>query len=134
MNIVLENLFGEVISIYTRAQGIEDGVLVDVSEMAKEAGFKFPVAVTARLWSIINTIPKAYSYQDKTGRLWDVLFMAALYAKRNSGTFIYYTLNMHHEVETEKGKRIRKNLDLKVMIGPGDKYEPVITIMLPYED
>jgi hypothetical protein len=31
----------KVISTYTRAQALEDGVLVDVSEMAKEAGIKF---------------------------------------------------------------------------------------------
>ena len=42
--------FGEPISIYTRAQAIEDGVLVDVSESAREAGFKFPVAVTRTVW------------------------------------------------------------------------------------
>lgn len=128
------NIFGEVISVYTRKQGIEDGVLVDVSKTAKEAGFKFPVAVTVQLWSMITTIPKAYSYQDKNGRLWDVLCMAAFNAKRCSGTTIYYNLTMHHEVENEKGKRILKNLELKVVISPGDKCEPVITIMLPYED
>ena len=37
----------EVISSYSRAQAIEDGVLVDVSTVAKEAGIKFPVAMTA---------------------------------------------------------------------------------------
>jgi type I site-specific restriction endonuclease len=31
-------IFGEVIYSYTRAQAIEDGVLVDVTDMAKEAG------------------------------------------------------------------------------------------------
>jgi len=34
-----------VIHTYTRAQAIEDGVLIDVSEMAREAGFRWPVAV-----------------------------------------------------------------------------------------
>ncbi len=36
----VESFFGEVISTYTRAQAIQDGVLVDVSAMAREAGFK----------------------------------------------------------------------------------------------
>ena len=40
----------EVIFTYTRAQAIEDGVLVDVTKEAKEYGFRFPVAVTNRLW------------------------------------------------------------------------------------
>lgn len=131
---LLNELFGEVISVYTREQAIDDGVLIDVSKTAKGVGFKFPVAVTVQLWSMITTIPKAYSYQDKNGRLWDVLYMAAFNAKRSTGTTLYYNLTMHHEVDTEKGKRILKNLDLKVVIGPGDNCEPVLTIMLPYED
>ena len=43
-------LFGPVISAYTRAQAIADGVLVDVSEMAREAGLKHPTALTATVW------------------------------------------------------------------------------------
>ncbi|MCF5089180.1 hypothetical protein GIW57_03195 [Stenotrophomonas sp. PA-6-5C] len=35
----------DLIHSYTRAQAIEDGVLVDVSDVAKEAGFKLPVAI-----------------------------------------------------------------------------------------
>ena len=35
-----ESFFGNVISTYTRAQAIEDGVLVDAGCMANEAGFK----------------------------------------------------------------------------------------------
>lgn len=128
------DIFGEVISVFTRKQAIEDGVLVDVSETAKEAGFKYPVAFTAELWSMIINIPKAHSYQDKEGRLWDVLYMAALNSKRSIGAIINYKLIMHHEVQTDKGKRIRKTLELKAVIGPGDEGEPVITIMLQYED
>ena len=38
------------ISSYTRAQEIEDVVLIDVTETAKETGFRFPVAVTSEIW------------------------------------------------------------------------------------
>ena len=41
----------ELIHSYTRKQAIEDGGLIDVSEMAKEAGFKFPVATTNTVWT-----------------------------------------------------------------------------------
>jgi len=34
-----ESIFGEVISTYTRAQAIEDGVLVDAGSTAQEVGF-----------------------------------------------------------------------------------------------
>jgi len=40
----------EITAAYTRDQAIEDGFLVDVSDMAREAGFKWPVAVTRRVW------------------------------------------------------------------------------------
>lgn len=128
------NIFGDVICVYTREQAIEDGVLIDVSETAKEAGFNCPVAVTAQLWSMITTIPEACSFQDKVGRLWDVLCLAAIYAKSSNSSIINYKLSMDHEVENEKGKRILKNLELKAIAGPGDNGELVITIMLPYED
>ena len=36
----------DIIYTYTRAQAIEDGYIVDVSEVASEAGFRWPVAVT----------------------------------------------------------------------------------------
>jgi hypothetical protein len=41
----------DLIYAYTRAQALADGVLVDVSQMAREAGFKFPTAITADLHS-----------------------------------------------------------------------------------
>ena len=45
--------FGPVIFAYTRAQAIEDGILVDVSETAREAGFNIPVALTRTVWERI---------------------------------------------------------------------------------
>lgn len=111
----------DIISVYTRAQAIEDGVLVDVSGMAREAGFKWPVAVTAGVWAMIENIPPKYQgYQDIEGRLWDVLYMARLAAK-HSGTETFYKLILHHGRKTY--------VTLKMVSGPGDNFEPVITIM-----
>ncbi len=42
---------GVMIYAYTRAQAIDDGTLVDVSDLARDAGFKVPVALTAKVWS-----------------------------------------------------------------------------------
>ena len=36
-----------VIYSYTREQALKDGVLVDVTQMEKEVGFIYPVAVTS---------------------------------------------------------------------------------------
>ena len=64
----------------TRHQALEDGVLVDVSETAREAGIRYPTAVTTRVWHelvVPNEEQKSWS-QDQEGRLWDVLWMFAL--------------------------------------------------------
>jgi hypothetical protein len=133
-NSVMNEIFGEIISIYSREQALEDGVLVDVSKTAKEAGFKFPVAVTSALWGLINDIPKSHSHQDTEGRLWDVLFMAAFNSRRGGGSIMNYQIIMHHNIQTRAGKRVKTYLDLKAICGPGDNGEPVITIMLSIED
>ena len=40
----------DIISCYTRDQAIEDGIFVDVSEVAKKHGFLIPVALTSNLY------------------------------------------------------------------------------------
>jgi hypothetical protein len=40
------SLFEDSIYRHTRADALRDGVLIDVSETAKEAGFRYPVALT----------------------------------------------------------------------------------------
>ena len=74
-----------IISLYTRADAIADGVLVDVSDMAKEAGFRWPVAVTRAVWDDIVTPTQrdAEEGQSEKGRLWDILSMARLAARAN---------------------------------------------------
>ena len=80
--------FGEVISTYTRAQAIAEGVLVDAGAIAQEAGYRWPVALTAAAWSDCvawtDADSEAQVHQDPSGRLWDVLFMGA-YAIRTHG-------------------------------------------------
>ena len=47
----IEQILGEVIYRYTRSQALSDGVLVDITETARQAGFRVPVAMTAAAWS-----------------------------------------------------------------------------------
>lgn len=61
------------IHTYTRRQAIADGVLVDATAMAYEAGFKRPIALTAGAWARCVTVPPDAHDQDEAGRLWDVL-------------------------------------------------------------
>lgn len=120
----------EVISSYSRAQAIEDGVLINVSETAKEAGFKFPTVVTQNLWSThIRPSDRAKKFgQDDKGRLWDVLWMAFLAAKRSQGGDL---VEFDVIFQNGPGSKWRDTVRLWGHCGPGDDAAPVLTIMLP---
>ncbi len=131
-----EQLFGAPISAYTREQAIEDGVLVDVSTAAREAGFSVPIALTRAAWeecvAWTDADSRRQTTQDEAGRLWDVLWMARIPAQRAGGrSALRYQL---YRVP-RGGRGVTPRLTtLKMVCGPGDQGEPVITIMLPDED
>ena len=119
------------ISIYTRLQAIEDGVLIDVTETATEAGFRYPVAVTASVWIEIEPDKQAVQYgQGLAGRLWDVVYMCRLAARRTTGPLMAFSVILR-DGPGPVSKYTRKS---KAICRPGDNAEPVITIMKPDED
>jgi hypothetical protein len=125
----LHEIFGKVIHSYSRADALEDGYLVDVSETAREAGIKYPVAMTRTVRDgYITPDPRSVPYgQSESGRLWDTLWMLRNAARRG-GTEILFQL---YFIMKERQRRL---ITLKAICGPGDDAEPVITIMLPEED
>jgi len=123
----LEDIFGPPIDVYTRAQAIDDGVLVDVSETAQEAGITFPVAMTRRLWDEYITPDPRAVWQSEAGRLWDVLWMFRLACRRGGDRIIFKVIFVMKKAQ-------RRTIRLKALCGPGDDAEPVVTIMLPDED
>ncbi len=133
----MASVFGEVISTYTRAEAIVDGVLVDVSRMAKEAGFCIPVAITAAVWEDCIAWRESdnarQTYQDQSGRLWDVLFMAAHAAKACAGNNDRLQFQLYR-VARDGCSTEPTLMTLKLMVGPGDEGEPVTAILLPNED
>jgi hypothetical protein len=116
---------------YTRRQASEDGVLVDVTSTAKEAGFKFPVALTRAVWESCVTVPPGVVGQDETGRLWDILYMLHIAIKQSAGGA---EIRFAVHVRNDNRDRTPPLVHLKALCGPGDEAEPVITIMLPEED
>jgi hypothetical protein len=58
---------------YTRADALRDGVLIDVSPTAREAGIRYPVALTRAAWERCVAVPPGVACQDEAGRLWDVV-------------------------------------------------------------
>lgn len=126
----------DVIHTYTRKQAIEDGVLVDVSELGYQAGFRWPVAMTSAsyedcvAWSEEDNERKG-THQDVKGRLWDVLWMAYNAAKRSTGSELFFEVaRVPREGKTRQARKVR----LRAVAGPGDNIEPVVTIMHPHED
>ena len=70
-----------VIHRYTRENAIEDGVLVDVTEQAKETGILLPTVITDHLHRVLEQIPERSIGQDWRGRLHYVLWMTFLKLK-----------------------------------------------------
>lgn len=137
---------GTIIHTYTRAQALSDGVLKDVTKLAKEAGFKVPVAITNAVDNLISNHPKLTGgvwnlfKQDYDGRLWDVLWMAYANAANNpQKSILKYEVILPHYELMQNADGIEKHMlkykaTLKVIVNGGDNGEPVITIMLPDED
>lgn len=126
----------DLIHAYTRADAIEDGDLIDVSERAKEAGFKVPVALTRAAWHELvawdSTAMLHGSLQDEAGRLWDVLSIAIHTARaQRDSSHVKFTVRV---MDLKASGPVVEPKHAVMTIGPGDTPEPVITIMLPGED
>jgi len=121
----------EVISRYTRADAIADGVLVDVSTTAKEAGIKYPTAVTQAVFEQYIRVPDGVRDQDEAGRLWDLLWMLYIAIRQTASN----TDSLRFRVavkQTESAGPLP--VSLKALCHPGDEGEPVVTILLQDED
>ncbi|MGH7801032.1 MAG: DUF6573 family protein [Thermodesulfobacteriota bacterium] len=127
----------DLVYVYTRQQAIEDGEQVDVSSLAKEAGFKYPVFITRTIFDkYIKPDEEALSYgQDKTGRIWDVLTVLRFenqhkrFRQGNTEQEILF-----HVLFVMGSKRQKVQLKATVGALDIDDPQPAITIMLPEED
>lgn len=128
----VDGIFGPVLSRYSRQQAIEDGVLVDVSAMAREAGFAYPVALTSAVHSAYVRVPRGVRGQDEAGRLWDILWMMRVNLRSLAPGTCEFLFKLH--VRNDNRERTPPLRTLKAVCGPGDELEPVITVMMPDED
>lgn len=145
----LIEFYGEPISVYTRAQALADGALVDVSELAREAGYIMPgslvpVAMTAAAyadlaaWTADDEKRKSdYTGNDTTGRLWDVFSTmrgaarTALAGALETGSSQRMT-SVYRIKREGRGTQPRRTPFL-VHAGGDDNGAPCLTIMLPHE-
>lgn len=119
----------EFIYRYSRAQAIEDGMLVDVTEMAKEAGIAFPTALSIGVFGEVVECSEEdeAAGQDEKGRMWDILMVLRVAAKSTDGPRVDFKVLVYKD-----GQQVE--IPLYALCGPGDTPEPVITVMLPHED
>ena len=122
----------EVIYAYTRKDALADGMQVDLSETAREAGLKFPVFLTRAVWENYVRVPDGVRCQDEKGRLRDIVWMLRCAARRTSGPQMTFKLH----VRNDNRDRIPPLVTLKAVCGPRDIDDPMpaITILMLNED
>jgi len=125
----------EIISVYTRQNAIDDGMIVDLwtgdmGKLAREAGFKIPVAISRSAFEqyIALTPAAREALNDVTGRAWDVLYMTANAIRRNPGPLVYVTFYCSvDEVEPQE-------CFVKAVFGEDPEVGPYFTILELEED
>lgn len=123
----------DLIYSYSRAQALADGVLVDVTQLASEAGFRFPTAITADLHARITPDEREKALgQSYGGRLWDVVFLASFAARKEGLTDrCSFEVNLFEAEPAPPHRTHHSTLFLWMVISHGDQVEPVITIGFP---
>jgi hypothetical protein len=115
----------ESISSYSRAEAIEDGVLVDMSQepfgsLARAAGIVWPIALTATAFAAFVEISDAAGHccQDVKGRWWDVVWMFRQTRREVSPLEARWKLAVR-----DPDGRLRQK-ELKCVSGPADDGSP----------
>ena len=124
--------FGPVIYSYTRKQPVADGVQVEVTKTAQEAGIRFPVFLTRTVFDAYVAVPKGVHHQDEAGRLWDVCWMLRFAIARSHGHTDRVPVTLYVRNDNLRAKLVK----LIAQCGPLDldDPQPAITVMLPDED
>lgn len=124
----LTDFFGPVIHSYSRAQAIEDGVLHDVTDLARDCGILLPTAIASHAWNSAVAWPDAESASEyEMSRAWTVVAHATEALRRAKRLKLEgrqeFTFAPTPDVSDETPE-----ITLGIEIGPGDAAEPVLTI------
>jgi hypothetical protein len=124
--------FGKVIFSYTRSQAVADGVQVEVTKTAQEAGIRFPVFLTRAVYDAYVTVPPGVTAQDEAGRLWDIITMARFAILRSRPGCDRLPVALYVRNDNRAPRLVR----LTAVCGPLDidDPQPAITLMLMDED
>jgi hypothetical protein len=124
--------FGGIIYAYSRAQAVADGVQVEVTKTAQEAGIRLPMFLTRAVYDAYVTVPPNAPAQDEAGRLWDIVWMTRFAIMRAHGD----TDRVPVALYVRNDDRAAKLVKLVAQCGPLDIDDPApcITVMMPDED
>ena len=114
----------DLISTYSRAQALADGVLVDVSAAARLIGFLYPVAVTAGLYAEITAGTETEAEAQKRVEQVPLALYQAIVNSPAGQDRLEFTVEFTPS----------HPLPLWSLCGPGDTPAPVLTVMLTHED
>ena len=102
-----------------------------MSAVAHEAGTRFPVALTRAVWEKCVAVPPGVLCQDEAGRLWDIVWtLRCAIGSGNGGPVLMFAVHVRKDDRERTPPLVR----LKAVSGPGDRGEPVVTVMMPGED
>ncbi|MCK1999817.1 hypothetical protein MZM54_00285 [[Brevibacterium] frigoritolerans] len=121
----MENTFLEVNFASTRAQAIGDGVLIDLTKIAKEEGLNYHIVVSRKAWNCIND-NEIVGREQINSAAKDVCVLAVL-------AFKFIEPN---EIETQYPVKISANkmINLKAIRVTGNDIDSTMIILMPDED
>ena len=125
--------FGPVVYSYSRAQAVADGVQVEVTKVAQEAGIRFPMFLTRAVFDAYVAVPPNVTGQDEAGRLWDVVWMTRFGILRAKPGADRIPVALYVRNADNRPSRLVK---LIAQCGPLDidDPQPAVTVMMPDED
>ncbi len=122
-SLTAEDAYG---SVYTRAEAISDGQLIDVSQSARQLGICLSVAITASAWAQLIAVP--HKKEEEIERLFALLGRVQFELDQTPA----FDHRLIVSVEAETGEQ--KQIEIRVTVGPDEKGKIVVTVMLGYED
>ncbi len=128
----LTEIFGQPIYTYTRAQAVADGLQVEVTKTAQEAGIRFPMFITRAVYDAYVTVPPGVTGQDEAGRLWDLVWMTRFAIIRSRPGVDRLPVALYVRNDNVRSRLVK----LVAVCGPldFDNPAPAITLMMPDED
>lgn len=114
---------GAYVDVYSRAQALSEGVLIDATNIAKKAGVTCSVAFTAAAWLAAVDDRQFGPIESNEERVLEVLRTLRGSSRKGNDTAEFVVV-----LSREDGNLCR--VFLRAICGPGDDISPVLTIFL----